>query len=105
MVRATKLRLVNLSLDEYLSWRQLDIDVSFRLSGGDPVVLSMSVNGHDAEARYLRTPVDVVLVASGCWFAAETLGVTSILEIDPGNYKEVLAPADWRPQPRCPKSR
>ncbi len=105
MVRVTKLRLVNLSLDEYLSWRQLDIDVSFRLSGGDPVVLSMSVNGHDAEARYLQTTADVVEVVSGCWFAAETLGVSSILEIDPGNYKEDLAPADWRPQPRGAKTR
>lgn len=98
-----KLRLVDLSLDEYLSWRQLDIGVSFRLSGGDPVVLSMSINGHDAEARYLRTPADIVEILAGCWFAAETLGVKSTIEINPGNYKEELAPADWRPQPRHSK--
>lgn len=103
MIRVTNLRSVDLSLDEYLSWRQLDIAVSFRLSGGDPVVLSMSINGHDAEAMYLRAPADIVEVAAGCWFAAETLGVKSTIEINPGNYIEKLAPADWRPQPRSPK--
>ena len=87
-----------------MSCLHLDIDVILMLSGGDPVVLSMSVNGHDAEARYLRTTADVVEVASGCWFAAETLGTSSILEIDPGDYKEDLAPADWRPRPRGAKT-
>ena len=97
------MRLINLSLDEYLSWRRSDIRVSLRFNSGDPVVLSMSVNGYDAEAKYLRTPADVVELDAGCWFAAETLGVTSILEIDPGNYRENLAPVDWRPQPRGAK--
>ena len=94
------MELINLSLDEYLSWRRLDKDVRLRLSEGDPVVLSMSKNGHDAEAKYLRSVADVALIDSGCWFTAETLGVTSTVEIDPGDYKEELASAEWRPSPR-----
>lgn len=92
--------LINLSLDEYLSWRRLNKDVRLRLSDGDPVVLSMSKNGHDAEAMYLQSVADVAFIDTGCWFTAETLGVSSTLKIDPGDYKEELAPEEWRPSPR-----
>ena len=94
------MKLIDLTLDTFLGWRCMDKDVRVALRSGDPVVLTISDNGHDAEARYLSFASEQTLIPAQCWYTAETLGTKSTLAFEPDDYLEELAVEDWRPVPR-----
>ena len=48
-----------LNLDVYLSWRSSEEDLRLRLTSGDTAVLTLSENGHDAEAIHLNVGSEI----------------------------------------------
>ena len=76
---------------------------------GGPLALTLSPNGHDAEAHRLGKNIGAgekpqVVVPAGWWQTAESLGRWTLVgcTVAPGfefdNFE--LAPDDWRPMPR-----
>ena len=76
---------------------------------GGPLALTVSSNGHDAEAFRLGKNITTgekpqVVVPSGWWQTAESLGVWTLVgctvapAFDFANFE--MAPPDWRPKPR-----
>ncbi len=76
---------------------------------GGPLALTLSSNGHDAEAHRLGTNIIMgekpqIVVPAGWWQTAESLGVWTLVgcTVAPGfdfeNFE--MAPPDWRPTPR-----
>ena len=90
-----------LNLDVYLSWRSSEEDLRLRLTSGDTAVLTLSVNRHDAEAIHLNVGSEIEIPA-GHWFTIETLGTQSEITFNKDNFKETIAPPEWRPTPRSP---
>ena len=88
-----------LNLDVYLSWRSSKEDLRLRLTSGDIAVLTLSENGHDAEAIHLNVGSEIEIPA-GHWFTIETLGTQSEIAFNKDNFKETIAPPEWRPIPR-----
>jgi len=88
-----------LNLDVYLSWRSSEEDLRLRLTSGDTAVLTLSENGHDAEAIHLNVGSEIEIPA-GHWFTIETLGTQSEITFNKNNFKETIAPPEWRPIPR-----
>ncbi len=76
---------------------------------GGPLGLTLSSNGHDAEAHRLGTNIAMgekpqIIVPAGWWQTAESLGVWTLVgcTVAPGfDFKNFeMAPPDWRPVPR-----
>ena len=88
------MKTVVLDLDEYLSWRSSLVDLRLRLTSGDTSVLTLSENGHDAEAIHLNVGSEIEIPA-GHWFTIETLGTQSKIAFNQVNFKETIAPPDW----------
>ena len=76
---------------------------------GGPLALTLSPNGHDAEAHRLGKNIDSgekpqLVVPAGWWQTAESLGHWTLVgcTVAPGfdfeNFE--MAPDDWRPTPR-----
>ena len=76
---------------------------------GGPLALTLSSNGHDAEAHRLGKNIDAgekpqLVVPAGWWQTAESLGHWTLVgcTVAPGfdfeNFE--MAPDDWRPVPR-----
>ena len=76
---------------------------------GGPLALTLSPNGHDAEAHRLGKNIDAgekpqLVVPPGWWQTAESLGHWTLVgcTVAPGfdfeNFE--MAPDDWRPVPR-----
>ncbi|MEP1207256.1 MAG: cupin domain-containing protein [Rhizobiaceae bacterium] len=76
---------------------------------GGPLALTLSSNGHDAEAHRLGKNINLgekpqLVVPAGCWQTAESLGRWTLVgcTVAPGfdfeNFE--MAPDDWRPTPR-----
>ncbi len=76
---------------------------------GGPLALTLSSNGHDAEAHRLGKNVTMgekpqLVVPAGWWQTAESLGRWTLVgcTVAPGfqfdNFE--MAPDDWRPTPR-----
>ena len=76
---------------------------------GAPLVLTLSPNGHDAEAHHLGPDVlagqkPQIVVPEGWWQAAESLGSWTLVgctvapAFDFSGFE--MAPPDWRPTPR-----
>ena len=57
------MKTVVLDLDEYLSWRSSLVDLRLRLTSGDTSVLTLSENGHDAEAIHLNVGSEIEIPA------------------------------------------
>ena len=93
------MKTIVLDLDEYLSWRSSEVALRLRLTSGDTSVLTVSENGHDAEAIQLNVGSEIEIPA-GHWFTIETLGTQSTITFNKDNFKETIAPPDWRPLPR-----
>ncbi|WMS42886.1 cupin domain-containing protein [Acuticoccus sp. MNP-M23] len=81
---------------------------------GDPLVITLSPDGHDATSIHLGSDVMAgqqpqVVVPAGHWQTAETLGRFTLVgcTVAPGfefaGFE--MAPADWRPTPRDTTSR
>ncbi|WP_407716713.1 cupin domain-containing protein [Mangrovibrevibacter kandeliae] len=81
--------------------------------GGAPLMLTVSPNGHDATARRLGPNVLMgelpqIVVPANHWQTATSLGEYTLVgcTVAPGFVFESfeMAPPDWRPSPRPPRS-
>lgn len=89
-----------LDLENYLSWRSPTVDLVLFVINGDTTVVTISLNGHDAEAIYLNVG-DKIKILSGSWYTIETLGMQSEIKFNPEKFEEITASLDWKPLPRC----
>ena len=67
---------------------------------GYVAVITMSENGHDAEAIHLRVGSRAVQIPADNWYTIETLEIESEFNFDKEKFIETVAPPDWRPVPR-----
>lgn len=81
----------------------------FHHYAGGPLALTLSPNGHDAEAHRLGKNIQGgekphIVVPDGWWQTAESLGRWTLVgcTVAPGFQFEnfEMAPPDWRPTPR-----
>ena len=79
---------------------------------GAPLVITLSKNGHDAQAFRLGANLSMgerpqIVVPANCWQTATSLGAWTLVGCTgaPGFdfAKFELAPPDWRPTPRAPR--
>lgn len=98
-----------LKAGEQSHWHRVDAAEVWHYYAGAPLVLTVSPNGHDAEARHLGPHLATgqhpqIVVPAGCWQAATTLGAWTLAgcTVAPGfdfaGFE--MAPPDWRPRPR-----
>ncbi len=98
-----------LAAGEVSAWHRVDAVEVWHYYAGAPLALTLSSNGHDAEAHRLgldfrtgQTPQ--VIVPTNWWQAAESLGAWTLVgcTVAPGfdfaGFE--MAPPDWRPTPR-----
>jgi hypothetical protein len=91
---------VLLNRDKFLSSRSTDEDLLVSLVNGDVALITMSENGHDAEAIQLSVGSRAIQIPAGNWYTIETLGIESEFNFDKEKFTETIAPPDWRPVPR-----
>ena len=100
-----------LKAGEVSHWHRIDAVEIWHWYAGGPLVLSISENGHDAEALHLGPALaqgqrPQAVVPAGAWQAAESLGAWSLVGCTVAPAFEFdgfeLAPPDWRPTPRRP---
>lgn len=98
-----------LQLGEVSHWHRVDAVEIWHWYAGAPLVLSISENGHDAEAHHLGNDPAVgqslnLVVPMNAWQAAESLGHWTLVGCTVAPAFEFsgfeLAPPDWRPTPR-----
>lgn len=99
-----------LDVGETSEWHRVrDASEIWHYHAGAPLMLTLSPNGHDAEA--IRLGPDVVagerpqiVVPAGCWQTATSLGAWTLVgcTVAPGFTFDAFerAPKDWRPTPR-----
>lgn len=90
-------------------WHRVDAAEVWHFYAGAPLVLTVSPNGHDAEARHLgpdlmRGQSPQIVVPAGWWQTATSLGAWTLVgcTVAPGfdfaGFE--MAPPGWRPTPR-----
>ena len=89
-----------LDCDTWISWRRRSGDFDLELDGGDPVVVTISPNGHDAAASILSRPGDYKHVPAQNWFTIESLGAKSVIHYKADTSDEEIAEENWSPRPR-----
>ena len=98
-----------LDVGETSAWHRVDASEIWFWHAGAPMVITLSPNGHDAEARYLgpdlaRGQHPHVVVPAGHWQTATSLGAWTLVSctVSPAFSFEgfEMAPPDWRPTPR-----
>ena len=98
-----------LQAGEVSAWHRIDATEIWHFAGGDPLVLTTSIDGHDCQARYLgpdpaSSQSAHIVLPPLCWQTAETLGrwtLASCIVAPAFDFKGFeLAPVDWRPAPR-----
>ena len=98
-----------LKAGEVSHWHRVDAAEVWHYYAGAPLVLTISPNGHDAEARHLGPNLATgqrpqIVVPSGHWQTATTLGPWTLVgcTVAPGfDFSGFeMAPPDWRPTPR-----
>lgn len=91
-------------------WHRVDADEIWHWYAGGPLSLSVSSNGHDAEAAILGPEIAAGQrpqrrVPAGWWQSATSLGVWTLVgcTVVPGFTFSgfEMAPPDWRPVPRA----
>jgi hypothetical protein len=91
-------------------WHRVDATEIWHWYAGGPLALTLSPDGHDAEAHHLGPQIHLgqrpqLIVPPHCWQTAESLGEWSLVgcTVSPafhfGGFE--LAPPDWRPAPRA----
>ena len=88
------MKLVDLSLDEFISWRRVDKDVSFSVHHGDPVVMTVSPSGNDAQSHHISTVSEPILIPAHHWYSAETPSVANIIKLVSHDHSEDPAPEE-----------
>ncbi|MEM6382713.1 MAG: cupin domain-containing protein [Pseudomonadota bacterium] len=100
-----------LGVGDCSAWHRVDAAEIWHWYAGSPLALTMSANGHDAEAHRLgpnlaRSERPQLVVPAGWWQTAESLGEWTLVgcTVAPGFEFEgfEMAPPDWRPVPRTP---
>ncbi len=99
-----------LAVGDVSAWHRVnDADEIWHYYAGAPLVLTLSPNGHDAEAHHLGPDIaqaqkPQVVVPAGCWQTAESLGAWTLVGCTVGPAFSFegfeMAPPDWRPTPR-----
>jgi predicted cupin superfamily sugar epimerase len=98
-----------LQAGEVSAWHRVDATEIWHFAAGDPLVLTLSADGHDAEAQLLGADMGKGqhpqrVVPENCWQTAETTGRWTLASCIVAPAFEFagfeLAPADWRPTPR-----
>jgi len=90
-------------------WHRVDAAEAWHFYAGAPLVITVSPNGHDAEARHLGPALAAgqrpqIVVPAGWWQSATSLGAWTLVgcTVAPGfdfaGFE--LAPPNWRPVPR-----
>jgi uncharacterized protein len=94
-------------------WHRVDATEVWHYYAGAPLVLTMSANGHDAEAFHLGPDLATgqrpqIVVPPNVWQTATSLGAWTLVGCTVAPAFEFagfeLAPPDWRPTPRQPGS-
>lgn len=100
-----------LDVGEFSHWHRVDAAETWHFYAGAPLSLSLSPDGHDAEAHVLGPEIAAgqrpqITVPPDWWQAATSLGAWTLVgcTVSPGFTFEgfELAPPDWRPVPRAP---
>lgn len=100
-----------LQAGEVSEWHRVDAVEIWHYYAGAPLVLTLSQNGHDAQAAHLGIAFQTgqrpqIVVPSGCWQTATSLGEWTLVgcTVAPGFQFEgfEMATPDWRPTPRKP---
>ena len=90
-------------------WHRVDAAEIWHWYAGGPLSLTLSPNGHDAEATVLGPELSAGqrpqrIVPAGWWQAATSLGAWTLVgcTVSPGfDFSGFeMAPPDWRPTPR-----
>ncbi|MEM7498196.1 MAG: cupin domain-containing protein [Pseudomonadota bacterium] len=98
-----------LDVGEVSHWHRVDAAEIWHWYAGGPLSLSLSPNGHDAEAHVLGPEIAAGqrpqrIVPPGWWQSACSLGAWTLVgcTVSPGfdfaGFE--MAPPDWRPSPR-----
>ena len=91
------------------AWHRVDAAEVWHWYAGAPLVLTVSPNGHDAEARHLGPDLRAgqrpqIVVPANWWQTATSLGAWTLVgcTVAPAFQFSTfeLAPPDWRPTPR-----
>ena len=94
---------------EYSHWHRIDASEVWHYYAGGPLALSISKNGHDAEAYRLGINLGAgerpqIVVPPNAWQCAEPLGQWTLVgcTVAPGfDFSTFeLADKNWRPSPR-----
>ncbi|QIK41583.1 cupin domain-containing protein [Pontivivens nitratireducens] len=98
-----------LAAEQFSHWHRVDAAEIWHWYAGAPLVLSLSENGHDAEAAILGPELTAGqrpqrIVPAGWWQSATSLGAWTLVgcTVSPGFQFAgfELAPPDWRPTRR-----
>ena len=98
-----------LKAGEVSHWHRIDAVEIWHWYAGGPLALTISENGHDAQALHLgpallQGQVPQAVVPTGAWQAAESLGAWTLVGCTVAPAFEFegfeLAPPDWFPSPR-----
>jgi hypothetical protein len=101
-----------LRAEDFSHWHRVDAAEIWHFHAGGPLVLSLSPDGHDAEAVLLGTDLGAGhlpqrLVPAGWWQSAASLGRWTLVSCTVSPAFEFrgfeLAPPDWKPVPRAPR--
>ncbi len=98
-----------LEVGDVSAWHRVDATEIWHFYAGDPLALTVSPDGHDAQAFHLGPALTAnqrpqVIIPPGHWQTAETLGRWTLVgcTVSPGFEFSgfEMAPPDWRPMPR-----
>ena len=98
-----------LAAGEVSAWHRVDAAEVWHFHAGAPLALTISENGHDAEAIRLGPNLPAgerpqAVVPANAWQTAESLGRWTLVSctVAPGFTFDgfEMAPPDWRPTPR-----
>jgi uncharacterized protein len=90
-------------------WHRVDAAEVWHWHAGAPLVITVSSNGHDAEAHHIGSDLHArqkpqFVVPQGWWQTATSLGAWTLVGCTVAPAFEFsgfeLAPRDWRPTPR-----
>ncbi|MEM7237266.1 MAG: cupin domain-containing protein [Pseudomonadota bacterium] len=100
-----------LEAGDFSHWHRVDAAEIWHWYAGGPLSLTVSPNGHDAEAMLLGPEIAAgqrpqQIVPAGWWQTATSMGAFSLVgcTVSPGFEFSgfEMAPDDWRPTPRKP---
>jgi predicted cupin superfamily sugar epimerase len=98
-----------LDAGEFSHWHRVDATEIWHFYAGAPLALTLSPDGHDAEAHRLGPEIAAgqrpqIVAPAGWWQCATSLGAWTLVgcTVSPGFEFSgfEMAPPDWRPIPR-----